>query len=144
MNKHFFEAARIESLNSNYKGYASVKIGCVVYYKGTILSKGFNSNKTHTIQKKYNLYRYDDRKSNHYYREYVHAEIMALSKIKFLDIDFSKIELYLYRQTKDGKLAMSRPCNSCMAYIKKMGIRKIHYTTYDGYATEILNKEVKK
>jgi deoxycytidylate deaminase len=60
-----------------------------------------------------------------------------------LDIDFSKVELYVYRELRNGKMAMSRPCEACMAVIKKMGIKKIHYTTPDGFATEKLTKKIK-
>ena len=31
---------------------------------------------------------------------------------------------------------MSRPCQSCQKLIKDLGIRIVHYTTDNGYATE--------
>ena len=62
----------------------------------------------------------------------------SLQKIQYLDIDFSKVHIYVYRETKDGKLANANPCPSCRAALKKFSIRNIHYTTADGYCFERL------
>ena len=61
MNKrdtHMFELAKSESLLSDYKGYSNVKIGCVVSYNGSIIARGHNTDKTSTIQSRYNCLRY--------------------------------------------------------------------------------------
>ena len=135
---HLFKLARECSLKSDYtSNCSSAKIGCVISYKRTILAKGCNSNKTHTTQAKYNKWRYKD-KSNNYLPEKAHAEMRALQKIQYLDIDFSKVRVYIYRETRDGKLAMARPCPACLARIKEMGIKHILYTTDCGYASEVL------
>ena len=55
------------------------------------------------------------------------------------DIDFSKVEIYTHRRRANGSLSMARPCPSCMALIKDLGIKKIWYTTEDGYACEFVN-----
>lgn len=137
-DKHFFNLAKRESEKASYSGYSRVKLGCVAAYHNTILSVGHNENRSHTTQAKYNIYRYDDSKLNHYYNPSIHAEIQALNKIKYLDIDFSKVEVYVYRETADGCVALARPCDSCMAMIREMGIKKIHYTGDNSYITEIL------
>ncbi len=136
MNKHFFNLARLESYKATYSGFSEVIIGCVVAYHGTILARGSNSNKSHTVQSKYNILRYDDKKLNKYYNPALHAEIQALNKVKYLDIDFSKVEVYVYREFKRGGTAMARPCVSCMEFIKQLGIKNVYYTTPDGYAYE--------
>ena len=127
-------------MNSDYSGCGSARIGTIITYKGTVLAKGWNSNKTHSTQAYFNKARYKNT-GNHYLPDKIHAEIMALNKIKYLDIDFSKVEIYNYREFKDGTMAMCRPCPACMKMIKEMGIRIIHYTTPDGYATEKLAKK---
>lgn len=132
---HLFQLARDCSLKSDYSGGGRAHIGAVVSYKGTVLAKGWNTDKTHTQQAKYNVKRYKDC-GNTYLPDKSHAELMALNKIKYLDIDFSKIKLFVYREHFNGKLAMSRPCPSCMAAIKNLGIKKIFYTTEDGYCHE--------
>lgn len=140
MNKrelHMFESAKLESLLSDYNGYSNVKIGCVVSYKGALIAKGHNTDKTNTTQSRYNCLRFNTN-STKYFAAKGHAEILALTKIKYLDIDFSKVKIFVYRETKNGKLAMARPCPSCMGFIKELGIKKIYYTTDCGFAYEEL------
>ena len=130
---HLFKMARACSLQSDYCG--SARIGCVAVYKGSVLAKGFNSDKTHTIQSRYNVMRYKDI-GNRYLPSKIHGELAVLQKIKYLDIDFSRVHIYVYRELKDGTMAMARPCPACMTAIKEMGIKHIHYTTECGYAVE--------
>ena len=130
---HLFKMARACSLQSDYCG--SARIGCVAVYKGSVLAKGFNSDKTHTIQSRYNVMRYKDI-GNRYLPSKIHGELAVLQKIKYRDIDFSRVHIYVYRELKDGTMAMARPCPACMTAIKEMGIKHIHYTTECGYAVE--------
>lgn len=134
---HLFKAARECSKNANYTGGNQVKLGCVAVYKGTILAKGCNSDKTHTTQARYNKWRFKNT-SKTYLPDKCHAEIACLSKIKFLDIDFSNVHFYIYREFKNGHPAMARPCPACMRALHNYGIRNIHYTTNDGTAYEKL------
>ena len=136
-DSHLLKIARDCSLQSDYSGKAKVHIGCVIGYKGTILAKGWNSDKTHTEQEKNNRWRYKD-SGNNYLPAKLHSEIAALQKIKYLDIDFSKVKVYVYREYKNGRPALARPCPSCMAAIRQLGINTIVYTTPDGVAKETL------
>lgn len=136
-DSHLFKIARECSFNSDYSGCAHARVGCVIVYKGTILAKGFNSDKTHTSQAHYNKWRYKE-EGNTYLPSKIHSEIMALQKIQYLDIDFSKVHIYVYRETKAGKLALAKPCESCRAALKNFSIVNIHYTTPDGYCFERL------
>ncbi len=138
-DSHLFKIARECSLKSDYTSNCSTaRVGCVTIYKGAVLTKSFNSDKTHTIQAKYNKWRYNPEESRKYLPSKIHAELASIKKIKYLDIDFSKVHIYIYRETKSGKLAMARPCPSCMAAIKAMHIKHLHYTTSDGYCYEQL------
>lgn len=67
----------------------------------------------------------------------LHAEMSCIMQIKDMDIDFGKVELYVYREDGNGNLAMCRPCAACMKAVDDLGIKKIHYTTYGGFANEI-------
>lgn len=140
-DSHLFKLARECSLKSDYtSNCSSAKVGCVTVYKGAVLTKSFNSDKTHTIQAKYNKWRYNPEQSKKYLPSKIHAELGCIQRIKYLDIDFSKVHIYVYRETKKGELAMARPCPSCLAAIKELGIRYIHYTTDSGYAVERIVK----
>ena len=95
---------------------------------------GYNTNKTHPLQMKYNRYRKKVYPGE--FTQKLHAEMSCIMQIKDMDIDFGKVELYVYRENTFG-LAMSRPCGARMKAIDDLGIKKIHYTTNGGFADEI-------
>ena len=130
----FFDKARQAAYISDYK---KTHIGCVAVYNGQIIGIGCNCNKTHPIQKIYNKYR----KNSEYMLPKMHAEINCLNQLRYLDINFSKVKLYIYRIRKDIQYGLSRPCPSCMAAIKDLGIRDIYYTGNDGYVYERIEHE---
>lgn len=134
---HFFKLARESSLKSDYTGAGKAKIGCIAVYNGSILAKGFNTDKTHTKQATFNKWRYKEGVTK-YLPPKAHAEIVVCQKIKYLDIDFSKVHLFIYRETKDGNQAMSRCCPACIAAVQELGIKHIHYTSAEGYVHEVL------
>ncbi len=129
-NVFFRKAKRMAEKSTFYRQ----RIGCVVTYKGKIISTGFNSTKTHPIQNRYNRIRFQETGSP----DSLHAEIHALLQIKDMDIDWSKVSVYTYRIMKSKDFGLAKPCTSCMAYIKSLGIRHICYTTNDGFAHEYL------
>lgn len=130
--RYFDKARQIADISD----YNRVHIGCVAVYQGQIIGIGCNCNKTHPTQKLYNRYR----EQSDSMLPKLHAEISCLNQIKHLDINFTKVKLYIYRIRKDQPFGLSRPCLSCMAAIKDLGIRDIYYTTNDGYAYEKLEK----
>lgn len=137
--RHYLELAAECAKAATYSGPSKVKLGCIAVYHGTILAKGCNSDKTHTTQAKYNYLRYDASLLGKYCPSKAHAEISVLQKIKYLDIDFSKVTLFIYREFKDGTPAIAKPCASCTAAARELGIRTLVYTTDGGYAIEHLN-----
>lgn len=135
MRQEFFEAARKCAEQSDYNGASSAKIGAVAVFRRTIIARGHNQNKTHPLQQRYNIYRYDVN-GDHYYPSKMHAEIELISKIRYLDINFSEVEIYVYRETKGGRKALARPCAACTKALRDLGIKKVCYTTNDGYCEE--------
>jgi len=129
----YFDKAR---KTANISDYHKIHIGCVAVYHGSIIGIGCNCNKTHPIQKKYNKYR----KSSGSMLPKLHAEISCINSIKNLDVNFGKVKLYIYRIRRDQPFGLSRPCSSCMAAIKDLGIKDIYYTTNDGYVHERIEK----
>lgn len=128
----FFNKAKVISTLSDY---TKTHIGCVAVYKGQIIGIGYNCNKTHPMQKYYNKYRIQ----SDYMLPKLHAEISCMNSIKNLEINFSKVKLYIYRTMKQQKqypFGMSRPCPSCINAIKDLGIREIYYTTNNGFTYE--------
>ena len=129
----YFDKARQVACVSDYK---KQHIGCVAVYQGQVIGLGCNCNKTHPTQQFYNKYR----RQSDYMLPKLHAEISCLTQIKHLDINFSKVKLYIYRLRKDQPCGLARPCPSCMAAIKDLGIKNIYYTTNDGFSYERLEK----
>lgn len=125
----YFQKARQAAMISDYR---KTHIGCVAVYQGNITGIACNCNKTHPTQQFYNKYR----RHSDYMPARLHAEINCINTIKNLDIRFSRVKLYVYRICKDQPFGLSRPCPSCMAAIRDLGIRDIYYTTNDGYAHE--------
>lgn len=130
-HRAYFEAARSVAQLSDFP---RIKIGAVAVYRHRIISSGCNSIKTDTLQKKYNIYRFKEES-----RHCQHAELACLKPLMGRkDIDFKNVELYVYREYKNGDLAMSRPCPSCSALIRSLGIRYIYYTGDNSYINEEL------
>ena len=126
----FMYLAMIESTKSDY---CRGNTGCVIVYKNTIISSASNSEKTHPMQHKYNKYRIPN--NTQFILDKVHAEIRAINKIKYMDIDFGKCKIYVYRE-KNHNSGLARPCEACMHMIKDIGIKHIYYSTDDGIAYE--------
>ena len=126
-----FRAARSVAELSDHPKH---KVGAIVVLKHRIISSGFNSNiKTHPLQKKYNQYRFSADSPHK-----CHAELSALLPLIKEGKNLSGASIYVYRQHKNEILACARPCRSCMELIKDCGIKRIFYTTEDGYAREDL------
>lgn len=135
--RYFIKARQAAKISD----YQKVHVGCVAVYQGQVIGIGCNCNKTHPRQKYYNKYREEDDKM----LPKLHAEISCLNSIRHLDINFSKVKLYIYRIRNDRPTGMSRPCPSCLVAIKDMGIKHIYYTTDDGFAYEqIVQEKIEK
>ena len=141
MNKsdlYYFDKAKNVATCSDFH---KTHIGCIAVYQGHVVAVGYNTNKTHPIQQYYNQYR-ENNQIDGCFTPKLHAEINCLNSIRHLNINFSKVKLYIYRIRHDQDYGMSRPCPSCMAAIKDLGIKHIYYTTNDGFAYENIRKEV--
>ena len=68
---------------------------------------------------------------------FVHAEVDALAPLIEQHVDLTQASIYVYRSSCTGR-GMARPCPRCIYLIKKVGIRKINYSTPDGYVEEVL------
>jgi len=129
--RYFRRAKEVALLSDFYRFH----IGCVAVYQGKIIGTGFNTNRSHPLQKQFNSYREFDLTSKRIDHK-LHAEIHCLIQIKDMNIDFSKVHIFIYRKLKSRDHGLARPCPACMNMIKSMGIKSIYYTTDDGYIHE--------
>jgi deoxycytidylate deaminase len=88
-------------------------MGCVIFRGNKVISVGFNKMKSHpefaTEDRFYSL----------------HAEMDAIIKAKQ---DLSGCIMYVYREYKDGGVALAKPCILCMPSIIESGIKKVFFT----------------
>lgn len=129
----FFIKTRSVAKMSTFHRYP---IGCVAVYKGNIIATGYNKEKTHPMQAYYNRYRNFNKPNDGTLLPKVHAEIDCLTELKKMDINFSKVKLFIYRTKISKDYGLARPCPACMEAIKNLGIKDIYYTTEYGYAHE--------
>lgn len=139
MKKRFFKEAKKESHLSDYEG---AHLGAIAVYKDKIiLARAHNTAKTNTTQYYYNRYRMEDKNDIMLKPARAHAETNLYRKIRWLDIDFKDVIIYVYRELKDGTLAESKCCKSCEHLLRDLGVRTICYTTRGGYVEEKFYKE---
>lgn len=123
---YFKKAYEISCLSD----FPRVHIGCIAVYKKDIIGIGYNTRKTSPIQSKYNTLGKRILLSNNGkpVNEFLHAEIACLNMIRNMDIDFSKVRLYISRKNCWNELACCRPCAACEYAIKELGIKSVYYT----------------
>ncbi len=128
-DKAYYKAAKEASELSDFN---RIHIGTVVVHNHQIISSGCNQTKSHPIQKILNKERYQEDKGH-----MLHSEVSALLPLlNNKDINWKKVELYIYREYQDARLAPCRPCASCQKLIRELGIRQIHYTMKDSFVSE--------
>ena len=134
-----FKLAKNASTFSDYSK-KDIHIGAVITYKNKVVGVGWNTNKTHPCQMKYNAYRKskngrDYNSENHL--PFLHAEIMALQHAKrSFNGDLNKCSIFVYSKKKDGSTRLTRPCKACSKALKDLGIKNIYYTTENGWCYE--------
>jgi len=128
-HRAYFKAAKSMSELSDFKQH---HIGAVAVSGHKIISSGYNSYKTNPTQKRLNVHRFNaDTPAT------LHAELSCLLPlINRRDIDFSDVSIYVYREYKNGDLALAKPCASCMALLRSLKIRHIYYTGDGSYINE--------
>ena len=103
-------------------------LGAVLAYGNQVISLGWNSTKTNPLQKELNKERkFDDDESPN--NGAIHAELACLLKVQYMDINWPKASLYIYREHKNGRPALAKPCAACAKAIRDKGIKKVYYTT---------------
>lgn len=105
---------------------AGAKIAAMVLLKNKPICIGFNSRKTHTLQKKYG-------KNEH--AICIHAEIDAIRKACFHvdQEDFGKLTMVVIRSKKNKDWGLAKPCShegaGCQAALAAFGIKNVYYST---------------
>ena len=112
-------------------------LGCVLVDRHRIISSGTNSyTKCDPLQREMDSARFG---TAHNCRGPVHAETACLLPLIKQGADLSRSDLYIIRRHKNTTLALSRPCAGCMSLLRASGVRRVYYSTEEGYAFERIN-----
>ncbi len=101
---------------------AHAKITAAIVYKGTIVSIGHNSYKTHPFQKRYGR----NPLSTH-----LHAEIDAIIKARRRGVDLRECVLYVMRVKRyngEWTTGLAKPCDGCARAIDEYQIGEVVYS----------------
>ena len=119
MKPRFMEIAKKVAQKSDSK----FRLACVITDKNKVLSFGWNfMGKTNPNCKTFS--------------NYIHAENHALLGNSFRSLKGTTA--YICRIKKDGSFGMARPCPICYESLKLAQVKKIVYTTSNGYKEEKL------
>lgn len=108
-HKELFKVARAEFHRSTMK----IKVGCAIADEIGLLGMGHNEFHEVRARPPYSI----------------HAEIAAL--IASLNNGHPNV-VYVYRETRTGIIADSKPCKWCQITLKKYGVEYVHYTSREG------------
>lgn len=114
----FLRLAKDASQKSDHHTH---KMGCVIAKSNKILGVGYNAMKTHP-------------KSPHAYKS-IHAEFMAIVNAGY---DIKGSTVYVFRQQKDGTMAIAKPCSYCWEFLIECGAKEVIYSFEGSYKNERL------
>jgi tRNA(Arg) A34 adenosine deaminase TadA len=98
-----------------------------IWEKNKLISLGFNQLKTHPYQKQ------TQEKINPT-RQFLHAEIHALIQaFRVPSWSPERSTMIVYRETRGGIPATSRPCEGCSEALRLAGVRRVLYMDDEGF-----------
>lgn len=115
----FFRLAKKAATFGQHKQH---RIGAVLIKKNRVIATGFNKSKTHP-------------RSPNFYKV-LHAETDCILGVDEEILENS--EIYVYRQTRNSTLGTAKPCSYCEWLLRLKKVKKVHYTTEEGYKTYVL------
>lgn len=101
------------------------KLSAVLLYKGRPINFGFNSLRTDPKIKKYSQVKA------------MHAEMSVIFGVKNKEI-LKHCTMVIFREDREGNPAMAKSCDSCETIMREYGIKKVIYSTKDGWIKETL------
>jgi deoxycytidylate deaminase len=136
--RHNHYLNKLSDIACNIESFAAARLSAYLVYKNSVISVGFNKNKTHPLQAQY---------SKNSEAIYIHAEIDAiLNAIKNFDDSFlKKCTLYICRVKKAQvgapfERGLAKPCDGCFRAIKAYGIKKVVYSI-DNFSYGVIDCE---
>jgi len=108
------------------------KLSAVVMIRSIPIAFGFNQNKTHPIVRQY-----DKNKTLH---AEVDAVLKARKRLRYpMNFNMSDCTVVVYREDRNGKMAMAKPCKICQQIMKDHQIEDVVYSTANGWVEKKLS-----
>ena len=120
LQKYFNYASRV-ALKSNY---GKIRHGAVLVKGGSVLSLSCNKDKFSSFAKRFRCESMGTATS--------HAEIGCLCGVTRQKT--SGATIYVVRINQEGEFRLSKPCPMCHEALKHCGIKKVVYSTNNGFA----------
>lgn len=121
----YIEVAR--ALRPKRQNGRSFHITCI-FDKRKLLSIGVNDYTKDHPRHKYGVYL--PTKPGFNYTSGIHSECRAIEKL--VNTSYSKLKVLNIRIDNNGEVNLSKPCLNCEKLIKKLGFKRVFYTTKDG------------
>jgi deoxycytidylate deaminase len=110
----YFELAKNLSKKSDHYRH---KLGCIIVNHNKIIGLGFNLLRTHS-------------KSPNRWKT-IHSEFHAILGVDPADLYGATV--YVYREHRNGTLAIAKPCPTCNKMLQDCSVREVIYTTEGSY-----------
>lgn len=68
-------------------------------------------------------------------RASVHAEVVCFRKARGLLDTRKPWEMVNIRLTRHNEIALAKPCPCCYGFLKAVGVSRVWFTTYEGFAS---------
>lgn len=119
-----------QALRACKRSECEFMLAAVLYKGGSIIRVCTNQNKTIRYRTKYFYHGEPSR----------HAEINAIHNIP-PDV-IQKCSLLVVRINKQGEVVSAKPCMACANILKDSGIKKVHYSSYNGEILKLNFNEI--
>lgn len=111
---------------------ARQRMAALLVYKNEVIAVGYNKMKSHPFQRKY---------AKHEQAIYLHAEIDCIKNaLRIVDESvIAKSTMYILRMKRPDDnprlfiRGMSKPCCGCERALAQFDVKKVYYTTDDGF-----------
>ena len=108
------------------------RVAALLVHRNEIIAVGYNKMKSHPMAKRF---------QKHEEALYLHAEVDCIKNaLRVVDVDYlSKCTMYVLRvkhpdnSNKKFVHGLAKPCSGCNMAIETFGIKKVYFTTNEGY-----------
>lgn len=119
-NERLFDFAKRMAMMSDYGKFTH---GAVLSRHGIVLNASHNKDKTCSFGNRF--------RCRNLGRATLHAELGAILNMPRESTEGS--DIYVVRVNKQGELRNSKPCDMCYNAMKFVGIKRVFYSTSEGY-----------